>query len=213
MGLFFLQQLSGINAVIYYAPEIFKHAGFAGEKTQTLATVGVGTVNFLTTIAAMFLIDKMGRRPLLVVGFIGTAATMLLIAVAVLNPAVVPDWVVILALMLYIASFAISIGPLPHVMMSEIFPLNVRGPGMSMASISNWGFNFIVVFAFPLMLASVGLAVTFAIFAVICVGGILFTLARVPETTGHSLEAIEAHLKSGRPFVALRRPVVATTAR
>ena len=213
MGLFFLQQLSGINAVIYYAPEIFKHAGFDGEKTQTLATVGVGTVNFLTTIAAMFLIDKMGRRPLLVVGFIGTAATMLLIAVAVLNPAVVPDWVVILALMLYIASFAISIGPLPHVMMSEIFPLNVRGPGMSMASISNWGFNFIVVFAFPLMLASVGLAVTFAIFAVICVGGILFTLARVPETTGHSLEAIEAHLKSGRPFVALRRPVVATTAR
>ena len=207
MGLFFLQQLSGINAVIYYAPEIFNHAGFDSGKTQVLATIGVGTVNFLTTILAMYLIDRMGRRPLLVLGFAGTAVTMLLIAFAVLNPALVPAWVVIVALLLYIASFAISIGPLPHVMMSEIFPLNVRGPGMSMASISNWGFNFLVVFAFPLMLAEVGLAFTFTIFAIICIGGILFTLARVPETTGHSLEAIEAHLKSGRPFVALRRDV------
>jgi SP family galactose:H+ symporter-like MFS transporter len=207
MGLFFLQQLSGINAVIYYAPEIFNHAGFDSGKTQVLATIGVGTVNFVTTILAMYLIDRMGRRPLLVLGFVGTAATMLLIAFAVLNPALVPAWVVIVALLLYIASFAISIGPLPHVMMSEIFPLNVRGPGMSMASISNWGFNFLVVFTFPLMLAGVGLAFTFTIFAIICMGGILFTLARVPETTGHSLEAIEAHLKSGRPFVALRREV------
>jgi hypothetical protein len=99
---------------------------------------------------------------------------------------------------------AISIGLLPDVMMSEVYPLNMRGPGMSMASTSNWGFNFMVVFAFPLMLAGVGLAVTFTIFAVICLGGIAFTTMPVPETTGHALEAIEAHLKSGRPFAALR---------
>lgn len=210
-GLFFLQQLSGINAVIYYAPEIFRKAGFDSSDTQTLATVGVGAVNFLTTILAMYLIDKIGRRPLLVLGFVGTGATMLLIAFALINPALVPAWIVIAALLLYIASFAISLGPLPHVMMSEIFPLRVRGPGMSMASISNWGFNFIVVFAFPLMLAGVGLPATFTIFAVICLGGILFTRARVPETTGHSLEAIETHLKSGRPFVMLRREVWVST--
>jgi SP family galactose:H+ symporter-like MFS transporter len=203
MTLFFLQQLSGINAVIYYAPEIFRHAGFDSGKVQTLATVGVGTVNFLTTILAMYLVDTLGRRPLLVLGFVGTAATMLTIAFAVLNPTLVPAWVVIVALLLYIASFAISLGPLPHVMMSEIFPLRVRALGMSMASISNWGFNFVVVFAFPLMLAGIGLAATFTIFAIICIGGIVFTLARVPETTGHSLEAIEAHLESGRPLVAL----------
>ena len=203
MTLFFLQQLSGINAVIYYAPEIFAHAGFDSGKTQTLATVGIGTVNFLTTILAMYLIDALGRRPLLVLGFVGTAATMLTIAVAVLNPTLVPAWVVIVALLLYIASFAISIGPLPHVMMSEIFPLRVRAPGMSMASISNWGFNFVVVFAFPLLLASIGLAATFTIFAIICIGGIVFTLTHVPETTGHSLEAIEAYLELGKPLVAL----------
>ena len=81
VGLFFLQQLSGINAVIYYAPEIFNHAGFDSAETQILATTGVGVVNFLTTILAMYLIDKIGRRPLLVLGFIGTAATMATIAV------------------------------------------------------------------------------------------------------------------------------------
>jgi MFS transporter, SP family, galactose:H+ symporter len=207
VGLFFLQQLSGINAVIYYAPEIFNHAGFDSADTQIFATVGVGTVNLLTTVLAMFLIDRIGRRPLLLLGFAGTAATMLVIAIAVVNSTLVPSWFVIVMLLLYIASFAISLGPLPHVMMSEIFPLHVRGPGMSMASISNWGFNFVVVFAFPLMLAGPGLAFTFTLFAVICLGGILFTLARVPETTGHSLEAIEMHLKSGRPLVALRRAV------
>jgi sugar porter (SP) family MFS transporter len=203
MGLFFLQQLSGINAVIYYAPEIFGHAGFGSATGQVLATVGVGSVNFLTTIFALFLIDRIGRRPMLVLGFAGAAASLLIIALAVVFPMLLPSWVVIVMLLLYIASFAISLGPLPHVMMAEIFPLRMRGPGMSMASISNWGFNFVVVFAFPMMLAGPGLAFTFTLFAAICIGGIVFTLMRVPETTGHSLEGIERHLASGRPLVAL----------
>ncbi len=205
VGLFFLQQLSGINAVIYYAPEIFSQAGFDSGRTQILATIGVGTVNVLTTILAMFLIDKVGRRPLLIVGFVGTAVTMLVIAAAVVYPTLVPSWVVIAMLLLYIASFAVAVGPLPHLLMSEIFPLRVRGPGMSMASISNWGFNFVVVFAFPVMLAGPGLAFTFTLFAVICLGGIVFTVTRVPETTGYSLEAIERHLMSGAPLGQLRR--------
>ena len=123
VGLFFLQQLSGINAVIYYAPEIFGHAGFDSVTTQMLATVGVGTVNLLTTVLAMVLIDRIGRRRLLIVGFAGTSAAMLVIALAVINPTLVPSWVIIVVLLFYIASFAISLGPLPHVMMSEVFPL------------------------------------------------------------------------------------------
>ena len=205
VGLFFLQQLSGINAVIYYAPEIFSHAGFDSTRTQMLATIGVGVVNVATTVLAMFLIDRLGRRPLLVIGFLGAAITMLVIALGVVFPKVVPSWLIIAMLLLYIASFAVAIGPLPHLLMSEIFPLRVRGPGMSMASLSNWGFNFLVVFAFPLMLAGPGLAFTFTVFAVICLGGIAFTLRRVPETTGHSLEAIEHHLMSGQPLGAMRR--------
>jgi|FEC22Drversion2_1045045.scaffolds.fasta_scaffold00159_52 MFS transporter, SP family, galactose:H+ symporter len=205
MALYFLQQLSGINAVIYYAPTIFDQAGYDSATKQILATVGVGTVNFATTVLALFLIDRLGRRPLLIVGFAGCAATMLVIALAVVEPGLLPSWIVIAMLLLYIASFAISLGPLPYVVMAEIYPHRVRGPGMSMASISNWGFNFMVVFTFPLMLAGPGLAFTFALFAVICLGGIVFTLLRVPETTGHSLEAIERHLESGRPLAALRR--------
>jgi len=205
VGLFFLQQLSGINAVIYYAPDIFAHAGFDSGKTQIFATIGVGVVNVVTTVLAMFLIDRLGRRPLLVIGFLGAAITMLVIALGVVFPNAVPSWLIIAMLLLYIASFAVAIGPLPHLLMSEIFPLRVRGPGMSMASLSNWGFNFLVVFAFPLMLAGPGLAFTFTVFAVICLGGIAFTLTRVPETTGHSLEAIERHLMSGKPLGELRR--------
>jgi sugar porter (SP) family MFS transporter len=209
VGLFFLQQLSGINAVIYYAPAVFSHAGLDSANTQMLATVGVGTVNLLTTVLAMFLIDRIGRRRLLILGFAGAAVTMFVIALAVTNPALAPSWVIILVLLLYIAFFAISLGPLPHVMMSEVFPLRVRGPGMSMASISNWGFNFVVVFAFPLMLAGPGLAFTFTIFAIICLGGVFFTLARVPETTGLSLEAIERHLESDRRLVTLKHEIAA----
>lgn len=210
VGLFFLQQLSGINAVIYYAPDIFSHAGFDSSRTQLLATIGVGVVNVATTVLAMFLIDRLGRRPLLVVGFLGAAVTMLVIALGVVFPKVVPSWLIIAMLLLYIASFALAIGPLPHLLMSEIFPLRVRGPGMSMASLSNWGFNFVVVFTFPLMLAGPGLAFTFTLFALICLGGLVFTLTRVPETTGHSLEAIERHLMSDRPLGDLRRSSAGT---
>jgi MFS transporter, SP family, galactose:H+ symporter len=203
MGLFLLQQLSGINAVIYYAPEIFIQAGFNQGETEKLATVGVGMVNFLTTIVAMYLIDQVGRRRLLVVGFLGTGVAMLAIALAVVYPTLIPSWVVIAALLLYIAAFAISLGPLPFVLMSEIFPLRARAAGMSMASLSNWGFNFMVVFTFPVMLAGPGLAFTFTLFAIICLSGVVFTLRRVPETTGHSLEEIEVHLASGKPLVTL----------
>lgn len=203
--LFFLQQLSGINAVIYYAPTIFRHAGLGSESTQVMATVGVGLVNFLVTILAMTLIDSWGRRPLLMMGFAGAAVTLLLIAVAVLVPDVFPSWIVVAALFGYITSFAISLGPLPHLIMSEVFPLHVRGAGMSVASVSNWGFNFIVVFLFPVALSAIGLAGTFTLFAAVCLGGILFTIAQVPETRGASLEEIEAHLRAGKPLSRLGR--------
>jgi SP family galactose:H+ symporter-like MFS transporter len=88
--------------------------------------------------------------------------------------------------------------------MSELFPLNVRGLGMSLASITNWGFNFIVVFSFPILVKSIGLAGIFAVYALVCALGVLFTLRLVPETSGVSLEEIEEHLHSGRPLKQLR---------
>ena len=204
MGLFFLQQLSGINAVIYYAPSIFEHAGLSDTTTQVLATVGVGVVNFVVTILAMLLIDRLGRRKLLVAGFLGTGGSLHGDRPGVPGASPLPAWIVIVALLAYIASFAISLGPLPHVMMSEVFPLRVRGAGMSLASVSNWGFNFLVVLMFPVMLSGIGLAGTFTLFGLICLAGVVFTLTRVPETNGASLEHIEAYLRAGKPLSALR---------
>lgn len=204
IGLFFLQQLSGINAVIYFAPEVFREAGMGDTSTQILATVGIGIVNVLMTLVGMALIDRIGRRRLLVLGFAGTAISLGMIALGAATQIEFLDIIALVGLVIYIASFAASIGPLPWVMMAEIFPQNVRGIGMSVATLTNWGFNFLVVFSFPLMVSTIGLGGVFAIYALVCAAGILFTLRAVPETNGVPLEEIEAHLKSGRPFRELK---------
>lgn len=210
VGLFLLQQLSGINAVIYYAPTVLHEAGFSDTSTQLLATIGIGAINVLMTFAGMALIDRIGRRSLLLLGFAGTALSLGLIAIAAGTQAESLDTLALIGLFLYIAAFAASIGPLPWVMMSEIFPSNVRGIGMSAASLTNWGFNFVVVFSFPVLVSSIGLAGVFGVYAVACVVGIVFTLRYVPETSGISLEDIERHLCAGKPLRELR-PIVGRT--
>ena len=202
MGLFFLQQLSGINAVIYYAPQIFKATGFASETTQLLATVGIGAINVTMTVVAMWLVERLGRRRLLMVGFVGTAVGLAGIVFVVVFGG--HDHYSLIALGIFVGAFAVSLGPLPYVLMSEIFPLSMRGAGMSLASVSNWGFNFLVVFSFPILLAGIGLGGTFTIFAVMCGIGLVFAWRLVPETRGISLEHIEHHLRSGAPLAKLR---------
>jgi SP family galactose:H+ symporter-like MFS transporter len=203
MGLFFLQQLSGINAVIYYAPTVFKESGFGSTSTQLLATVGIGIVNVAMTFVGMYLIDRIGRRRLLYIGFAGTAFSLGMIAIAATTESASLDILATVGMVLYIAAFAASIGPLPWVMMSEIFPLKVRSLGMSVTSLANWGFNFLVVFSFPMAVASFGLGGVFAVYALVCAAGLVFTYLLVPETNGVSLEEIERHLESGRPLRAL----------
>ncbi|MGE4369856.1 MAG: sugar porter family MFS transporter, partial [Burkholderiaceae bacterium] len=203
IGLFLLQQLSGINAVIYYAPTVFKEAGFDSGSTQIMATIGVGVVNVLMTLVGMVLIDRIGRRKLLYIGFAGTAVSLGMIAIGAATGAQSLDILAIIGLTLYIAAFAASLGPLPWVMMAEIFPLHVRGLAMSVTSLANWGFNFLVVFSFPVLVSWIGLGGVFGIYALVCVAGLVFTWARVPETSGVSLEAIERHLRSGLPFQQL----------
>jgi MFS family permease len=199
--------------VIYYAPTVFKEAGFGSSTTQILATVGLGVVNVLATVVGMYLIDRIGRRRLLLVGFAGTAASLAMIALGAATESDALDKVALVGLLLYIAAFAVSLGPLPWVMMSELFPMKLRGMGTSLASITNWGFNFVVVFSFPVLIKEIGLAGVFTLYAIVCAVGIIFTLRLVPETSGVSLEKIEEHLHSGRPLLelgrsdALRRPV------
>jgi len=197
VGLFVLQQLSGINAVIYYAPLVFHEAGFGSHSAQLLATIGIGVVNVAMTLVSMALIDRIGRRRMLYIGFAGAAVSLAVIASAAASRLPWLNAVAFASLLAYIAAFAISIGPLPWLMMSEIFPIDVRPLGMGLASIANWAFNALVVFAFPALLGMMGLTGVFAGFAVACLVGVAFTWALVPETTGASLEDIEARLTSG----------------
>jgi MFS family permease len=203
MGLFFLQQLSGINAVIYYAPQIFRETGFATQETQLLATIGIGVVNVGMTVVGMWLVERIGRRRLLLIGFVGTTVSLAAIALTI-APGGNDEIVTFIGVGVFIAAFAVSLGPLPYVLMSEIFPLDVRGHGMALASVTNWGFNFLVVFTFPELLALIGVAGTFGIFAAMCFVGILFGWLLVPETRNVSLERIESYLRSGAPLRHLK---------
>ncbi|WP_328592427.1 sugar porter family MFS transporter [Martelella alba] len=191
MIVFVLQQLSGINAIIYYAPEIFKHAGFSGTTTQLLATVGIGVINVLLTVVAMYLVESIGRRKLLIIGFIGTACSMAIVTGATIIDIPATPYIATFGIFAFIAFFAVSLGPLPWLYMAELFPLRLRPRGMALASVSNWFFNFIVALLFPVLLNEVGIVGTFAIFTACCVFGIFYAIAVAPETKGVTLEELE----------------------
>ncbi|ASQ46013.1 sugar porter family MFS transporter [Legionella clemsonensis] len=205
MTLFCLQQLSGINVIIYFAPEIFKNLGFTNTIGQILATMGIGLVNLLVTIIAMVYVDKIGRRKLLLIGFTGACISLASLSLFSFYNASLLAYLSVLCLTVYIFSFAISIGPVPHIAMSEIFPLHVRGIGMGLSSISNWGFNTLTVFSFPILHHQFGIEFTFALYALICLLGLFYAYYYMPETKNLSLEAIEDHLMRGYPLRDLGR--------
>jgi sugar porter (SP) family MFS transporter len=196
IGLAIFQQFVGINTVIYYAPTIIKSTGLANV-ASVLATVGIGVVNVLMTIVAIFIIDRVGRKPLLFVGLAGMVVSLGIIGGAFLDTRLsgIISWVTLAGLMLYVASFAVSFGPLLWVMLPEIFPLKARGAGAGVSALSNWGANFVVSQAFLPLVALIGTTAVFWILAGICVVAAIFIYFLVPETRGRSLEQIETDLR------------------
>lgn len=198
MLVFVLQQVSGINAVIYYAPRILESSGFAGVTEQLLGTVGIGVVNVAMTVVAMAVVDRLGRRKLLIFGFIGTTVGLAIIALAQLFHGSAA-WGLI-GIFGYIAVFAVSLGPLPWLYMSELFPLHLRSRGMALASVANWLCNFLVVFLFPVATNALGMAGTMLVFLLCCAVGALYAWRYAPETKGETLESLERRL-TGEPRV------------
>lgn len=196
MMAFILQQLSGINAIIYYAPEIFKQAGFSGQMTQLLVTVGIGVVNVAFTVVAMYLVESIGRRKLLITGFIGTSVCMAVVTIATIMAIPATPYIATIGIFCFIAFFAVSLGPLPWLYMSELFPLRLRPRGMALASVANWFFNFVVALMFPVLLNGIGIVGTFGIFTFFCVVGIVYAIAAAPETKGVTLEEIEQRTRA-----------------
>jgi len=190
VGLAVLQQVTGINAVMYYAPEIFKQAG-AGTNASLVQTILVGFVNFAFTILAIWLIDKVGRKALLLAGASLMAVSLFVIGTA-FQTGYLPGGLVLTFILIYVASFAISLGPVVWVMLSEIFPNRYRGRATAIAAMSLWIADYVVSQSFPPLLVTAGPGATFYLFALLSVATVLFTWKAVPETKGKSLEDMEA---------------------
>ncbi len=200
VGLAIAQQITGINTVIYYAPTIFKFAGLSSASVAILASVGVGVVNVVLTVVAMQLIDRVGRRPLLLVSLAGMALSLFVLGLAFLLPQLSGSlgWIAVASLMVYVGSFAVGLGPVFWLMLSEIYPLRIRGRAMSVGTIANWSANLIVALSFLTLTHVLGKPVTFWLYGGVSIGAWLFAFFLVPETRGRSLEEIEAHWRAGK---------------
>ena len=198
-----IQQLSGINVVMYYAPRIFKIAGFTSTSGQMWGTVIIGMTNMLATFIAIAFVDKLGRKPIMYAGFVVMGLSMLAVGSFFnmnLEQSPVLGYYAITALLLFIIGFAMSAGPIIWVICSEIFPLGGRDLGITFSTSANWISNAIIGGTFLTMLSKLGNGNTFLFYGGIQALFIVFFMLFVPETKGISLENIESNLLSGKPL-------------
>lgn len=191
-----LQQIIGINAIIYYAPSIFSKAGL-GDATSILGTVGIGTVNVIITIVAIMIIDKIDRKRLLVIGNIGMVASLLIMAVLIWTIGIQSSaWIIVACLTLFIIFFGFTWGPVLWVMLPELFPMRARGAATGAAALVLSIGSLLVAQFFPILTEVLPVEQVFLIFAVIGICALIFVIKYLPETRGRSLEEIEADLRS-----------------
>ncbi|HEY7267295.1 MAG TPA: sugar porter family MFS transporter [Solirubrobacterales bacterium] len=194
VGLAVLQQVTGINTVIYYAPTIIQFTGINGNSAAIVASLGVGVINIGATLVALRLIDQRGRRPLLMVGVTGMAIALFVLGLAFLGNAGTAfiSAVAIISLMAYVATFAISLGPVFWLMNSEIYPLKVRSKAAGVGTMANWSSNFVISLTFLPLINLLGRTGAFWAYAVVGLFTLWFCWKLVPETKDRELEEIEA---------------------
>jgi sugar porter (SP) family MFS transporter len=199
IGLAMGQQLVGINTIIYYAPTIMEATGLEAG-VSILATLGVGIVNVIFTVVALVLIDRVGRKPLLLVGLVGIFVALVILGLGYALPSLsgIVAWITFVGLIVYIASFAASFGVVLWVVLPEIFPLKIRGSAMSVCTILHWSSNLLVSLTFLPLISAIGEAATFWGYAIIAVGTFFFVYFLMPETKGRSLEQIQRDLLGER---------------
>jgi MFS transporter, SP family, arabinose:H+ symporter len=183
------QQITGINTIMYYAPKIFASVGQTND-SALLQTILIGGTNLVFTLVAMVLIDRFGRKRLIIIG--STGMMLMLAGLSALYFSFQTSGVLVLFFILgYIAFFAASLGPALWVVAAELFPNRLRSKGMSIAIVSLWIACTIVSIAFPVMLEKLSGGITFLIFALICLANLLYVIRYVPETKGKTLEELE----------------------
>jgi SP family sugar:H+ symporter-like MFS transporter len=205
IGLAVFQQIIGINTIIYYAPTTLTNVGY-GAAAAIYANLIIGVVNVIMTLVAIWIIDRVGRKPLLLAGLVGMVASLTILGLSTLllsEPSSPTDAVAVITLLClagFIISFAATWGPTVWVMLPEVLPLRIRGTAMGVAIFLHWIANFIVSQTFPSLLASLGPGPVFLGYAVIGVVAFVFVSAFVTETKGRSLEEIEADLQQKARF-------------
>lgn len=184
-----IQQLTGINTILYYAPLIFQRFGFESTSFLMILTAVVGLINFLLTIVVMLRVDTLGRRKLLLWGLGGMTICLLFLGLSIrfnLSP-----WTSLWSLFSFVAFYAASIGCIFWIVIAEIYPLNIRGLAMGIASGANWACNLLMSLTFLSLLSAIGPSNTFLCYALICLLGFLFCYRYLPETGQYSLEELE----------------------
>jgi len=198
VGLAILQQVTGINTVIYYAPTIVEFTGVNSSAGSILAAVGVGVINVAVTVLALRLLDRAGRRTLLMIGVSGMVVSLFVLGAAFTGngTSTFASVLAIGSLMVYVASFAISLGPIFWLLNAEIYPLSVRSKAAGVGTMANWTFNFIVSLTFLLLIEALGKSGAFWFYGAIGILTLIFCWKLVPETKGKHLEDIQAEFQA-----------------
>lgn len=199
VGLAVFQQITGINAIIYYGDQIFGFAGFSTPADQAAATTwAIGAVNVLATLVAVAYVDRFGRKPLLLIGLVGMGMSLTVVGFCFLKlddatgqGESMAGIFTLVALVVFIASFAFSLGPIVWTIINEIFPNRVRGRAVAVATAANWGTAFLVSRYFLSLIDTIGESATFWLFAAFSAMAFVFIQRVVPETKGRTLEEIE----------------------
>lgn len=199
MVLAVIQQVTGINTVIYFAPTVLEPAGL-GSSAALLALIVVGVTNVVLTITSIRLIDRVGRRALLLVGTSVMAVGLLALGLLFLGGIGKGEAVLAtIALCVYVGAFAIGLGPVFWLLLGEMFPLRMRGQAASVATMANWIADLVVAVSYLSVISAIGQTATFWTYGVLCVLSVVYMAKAVPETKGRSLTAIERDLRPGRP--------------
>jgi len=181
VGLAVFQQITGINVIMYYAPTIFEKTGLNVD-SAIYQTILIGLINLIFTVFAMFIVDKVGRKPLLIIGSTLMAISMLLVSLSFYYA--LDSIVTLIAILVFIASFASSLGVVTWVVISEIFPANIRTKAMSLSIVSLWIACFFVALIFPFLIDKIGVSNTFLVFTFFCISNVFFNIFFIKETKG-----------------------------
>lgn len=207
IGIGVVQQLTGVNSIMYYGTQILRDAGF-GTQAALIANIANGAISVIAVCVGIWLLGRVKRRPMLIVGLCGTTSSLFMIGVVsnILANSVALPYVVLSLTVTFLAFMQGLVAPVTWLMLAEIFPLRIRGFGMGISVFCLWIANFLIGLTFPLLLASIGLSITFFMFSVLGVGSIIFITKCMPETKGKSLEEVEQEFR--QKYDSVSQPII-----